>query len=168
MAKGGKKNKRSHARERRREMSEEAQAEAPEVGGEGARPSRPNPEVLENATRRQFTAAYKLGIIEAANACKEPGEIGALLRREGLYTSHLAAWRRAQRRGVLRALSPSRRGPKPSAPNPLQPTVARLEKENKRLQGRLRRAECIIEVQKKLSEILSIELPSHPSDENDS
>ena len=119
----------------------------------------PNPEVPEKATRRRFTADYKMRILRQAEACRGAGEIGVLLRREGLYSSHLTTWRRQRDAGILSGLKPQRRGPKPMVPNPLQGEVERLRKETGRLQKRLKQAELIIEVQKKISEILGIPLP---------
>jgi transposase-like protein len=119
----------------------------------------PNPEVPEKATRRRFTADYKMRILRQAEACRGAGEIGVLLRREGLYSSHLTTWRRQRDAGIFSGLKPQRRGPKPMVPNPLQGEIDRLRKETGRLQKRLKQAELIIEVQKKISEILGIPLP---------
>ena len=113
-----------------------------------------DPEVPEKASRRKFTADYKLRILKEAETCQHAGQRGALLRREGLYSSHLTTWRRQAERGTLQALSPRRRGPKARTPNPLTKRVATLEKENQHLRHKLKRAETIIEVQKKISEIL--------------
>jgi transposase-like protein len=113
-----------------------------------------DPEVPEKASRRKFTADYKLRILKEADTCHGPGQFGALLRREGLYSSHLTTWRRQVERGTLQALSPRRRGPKPQKVNPLMKRVATLEKENQQLRHQLKQAETIIEVQKKISEIL--------------
>ncbi|OGP65236.1 MAG: hypothetical protein A2169_13605 [Deltaproteobacteria bacterium RBG_13_47_9] len=113
-----------------------------------------DPEVPERAFRRKFTADYKLRILNEAEGCKQPGQCGALLRREGLYSSHLTTWRRQAERGTLRALSPRKRGPKAQQPNPLAKRVVTLEKENQHLRHQLKQAETIIEVQKKISEIL--------------
>ena len=118
----------------------------------------PNPEVLENPRRRRLTAEYKLRILKKVDALTDSGQIGALLRREGLYSSHLTTWRRQREIGMLSALSPKRRGRKASARNPLQPEVDRLRKETDRLQKRLNQAELIIEVQKKISQMLGIPL----------
>jgi len=118
----------------------------------------PDPEIPEKAVRRRFTAEYKLNILQQAEACRGEEGIGALLRREGLYSSHLTTWRRQREIGMLSALSPKRRGRKASARNPLQPEVDRLRKETDRLQKRLNQAELIIEVQKKISQILGIPL----------
>jgi transposase-like protein len=113
-----------------------------------------DPEVPEKASRRRFTADYKLRILKEAEACHGPGQLGALLRREGLYSSHLSTWRRQLERGTLQALSPQRRGPKPQKPNPLTKRVAALEKETQHLRHKLKQAETIIEAQKKIAEIL--------------
>jgi transposase-like protein len=128
---------------------------------------RPAPEVLEKPARRRFTAAYKLEILKEAEACSEPGEIGALLRREGLYSSHLAAWRGQRDQGSLRALSPAKRGRKPKTKNPLADEVARLERENRKLQKRLGKAELIIDFQKKVAALLGIPLANPPSEESE-
>ena len=115
-------------------------------------------EVVAKATRRRYTAEYKFKVLREADACREPGEIGALLRREGLYTSHLCIWRKQRRAGELTGLSPVRRGPVPKEKNPLAAKVAALEKETRRLKARAERAEALVELQKKVSEILGIEL----------
>ena len=126
----------------------------------------PDPEVSDRPRRRQFTAQYKLAILRELDACVEPGQTGAVLRREGLYSSHISNWRRARRAGELQALSPKKLG-RPRVPrNPLQPEVERLARENNRLQEELRKARLIIDVQKKLSTILGIPLPE--SDGSDS
>jgi len=114
-----------------------------------------DPEVPEKASRRKFTADYKLRILKEAANCQQSGHRGALLRREGLYSSHLTTWRRQAEQGTLQALSPRRRGPRPSKPNPLQNRAAALEKENQVLRHKLKQAETIIEAQKKIAEILS-------------
>ena len=116
----------------------------------------PDPEVVPTARRRRFSSAEKLRILEAADACTESGEMGALLRREGIYSSYLSRWRRARGRGELTALSSKKRGPKPPADKALVEEVAKLRRENKRLQARLAQAEAIIEVQKKLSQLLGL------------
>jgi transposase-like protein len=116
----------------------------------------PDPEVVPMARRRRFTVEEKLRILEEADACSEPGEIGALVRREGIYTSYLSRWRRARSRGELEGLNPQKRGPKPAADAALTREVARLRRENERLEKRLEQAETIIEVQKKLSQLLGL------------
>ena len=122
----------------------------------------PEPEVLERPVRRKFTADYKLKIVREAASCTIPGQIGSLLRREGLYSSHLTYWRRQAHLGTLQALSPKKRGPKP---NPLTQKIVQLEKEKLRLSAKLKQAETIIEVQKKISELLEIPL-NHNAGEN--
>ena len=105
-------------------------------------------EVVAKATRRRFTAEYKLRVLREADACMEPGEIGAVLRREGLYTSHLCLWRKQRRAKELMGLAPARRGPVPKATNPLTATVAALEKEARWLTARAERAEALVELQR--------------------
>lgn len=117
-------------------------------------PRPPDPEVPEKKPRRRFTTAYKLRILKAYDSCTESGEIGALLRREGLYHSNINTWLRQRDEGVLQGLSPKKRGRKTKEVNPLAKEVARLERENKKLSKKLKQAETIIEVQKKISEIL--------------
>ena len=112
----------------------------------------PNPEVTEKAQRRVFTAAYKRSILEQAESCKQPGEIGALLRREGLYSSHLVKWRRQLRSSELG----QKRGPKPEPESSKR--IQQLEREVARLQRKLENAELIIDVQKKLSQLLNKDL----------
>ena len=118
--------------------------------------SPPDPEVPETKVRRKVTAKYKLQVLKEADACTEPGQLGALLRREGLYSSNLTTWRRQRDEGLLDALSPKKRGRKEKERNPLAPKVAELERENERLRKKLRKAEIIIDVQKKISEVLGI------------
>lgn len=128
--------------------------------------SPPDPEVPEKKRRRKFTAKYKLRILAEADACTDPGELGALLRREGLYSSNLTTWRRQRRKGLLTAMAPRKRGRKKAEKNPLAPRVAQLEKDNRRLQQKLKRAELIIDAQKKMAEILGISQDLHESDES--
>ena len=118
----------------------------------------PDPEVPAKAARRRFTAEYKLRVLTLADACNEPGCLGKLLRREGLYASNLDTWQRQRERGVLTALSPKKRGRKESVRDPLHAENEKLRKENERLTSRLRQAEIIIDVQKKISQILGIPL----------
>lgn len=132
--------------------------EVPErSGGTSNEAAPPDSEVLERAKRRRFTAEYKLQVLEEADACREPGEVAALLRREGLYSSHLTDWRRARREGALGALG-KQRGPKRRRRDPVARENEQLRKENARLQRRLEQAEMILEIQKKASEILGIPL----------
>ena len=113
----------------------------------------PETEVVEKARRRQYTAEYKLRILREVDACQGSGEIGALLRREGLYSSYLTTWRRQRGRGELEGLSPQKRGPKA---DPQAVELARLQRENERLGERLKRAELIIDVQKKVAQMLGV------------
>jgi transposase-like protein len=122
-----------------------------------------DPEVAAKAKRRQFSAEYKLRIVREAAAAKSPGEIGALLRREGLYSSHLVAWRRQRERGELAGLS-AKRGRKPEPVNPLAKRVAELEREKRRLERRLEQAELLLDIQKKASRLLEIPLRSQDDD----
>lgn len=115
-------------------------------------------EVVARASRRRFSAAEKLRILREADGCGERGELGALLRREGIYSSQLGDWRRARDRGELDGLSPRRRGPKSRKADARDQRIAALERENRKLKARLERAEGLIEVQKKVSEILGIPL----------
>jgi len=126
----------------------------------------PDPEIPEIKPRRNFTAKYKLRILAEADRCSQPGELGVLLRREGLYSSNLTTWRRQKEKGLLQAMSPKKRGRKHKEKNPLASRVARLEKENRRLEQKLKQAELIIEAQKKMSEILGIAQSLAESDEN--
>lgn len=125
-----------------------------------ARLTTPNPEVIVKAERRHFTAEYKQRILQEADACSERGDIGALLRREGLYSSHLDTWRRQRTRGGLHGLTPAKRGRKA---DPQAAENARLVRETVKLKAQLERAELIIEVQKKVSQLLG--LPEIQSDE---
>jgi transposase-like protein len=114
--------------------------------------------VVAKPTRRHFTAADKLRILKLADACTAVGSLGALLRAEGLYASHLRTWRRQRTEGTLSALTPQKRGRKVVAPHPLQAENETLRQENARLSTRLKQAELIIEVQKKVSQILGLPL----------
>ena len=119
----------------------------------------PEVEVAEKAARRQFSAEYKRRVLKEADACTREGEIGALLRREGLYSSHLSVWRAARERGEIAGLLPRKRGPKVAPPDPRDRKIAELERETRRLQSRLERAEALVDLQKKVSAILGIALP---------
>ena len=116
----------------------------------------PDPEVVVQAERRRFTAKYKLHILENADRCNGAGELGALLRREGLYSSYLSRWRRQRDQGQLQALASKKRGRKRAAQGQHAEEMAELRRENQRLQVRLEQAETIIEVQKKLSQLLGL------------
>lgn len=142
--------------ERARRASEDSAAGGPK--------SAPDPEVTERPQRRRFTAEYKLRIVREADACKGDGDVGALLRREGLYSSQLASWR-GQREAIAKAgMTASKRGRKAKV---VDPRIKELERENARLRRRLQRADIIIDIQKKASELLGIPLNHPDSDEND-
>jgi transposase-like protein len=121
-------------------------------------------EVVAKARRRRFTAAEKLRVLKEADGCTRPGEMGALLRREGLYSSHVSVWRAARQRGELAGLTPRARGPKAKPVDPRDRKLAEQAREITRLQARLERAEGLIEVQKKLSQFLGIPLQSDGKD----
>ena len=125
----------------------------------------PEPEVVPRAKRRKFTAEYKLRILKEADAWTERVQVGALLRREGLYSSHLAKWRQQRARGQLEGLTSKKRGRK--ATDPAEVELARLQRENERLRSRLEQAELIINVQKKLSQLLGLTEEETETDENE-
>lgn len=139
-------------------LSEDRSASSPSSSSQGSPSTLPDPEVSSKPVRRRFTATYKLSILEQADNCSQLGQIGALLRREGLYSSHLTAWRKQRRAGTLAGLAPAKRGPKSEPRNPLADEVQILRRENQQLTRRLKQAETIIEFQKKVSEILGIPL----------
>ena len=141
---------------------------SPPADGGRKNTSTPNPEVPEQKPRRKFTAAYKLRILQAADACIEPGQLGELLRQEGLYSSNLTTWRRQRQEGQLHALSSKKRGRRHQAKNPLAQRVAQLEMENQRLENKLRQAHLIIDAQKKISEILGITQNLHMNERTNS
>lgn len=122
----------------------------------------PETEVMAKAKRRRYTAEYKLRILRELDGSQGNGETGALLRREGLYSSHLTSWRRQRERGELDGLSPQKRGPKPDA-QALE--MARLKRENERLREQLRKAELIIDVQKKVAQLLGVPIEETRPDE---
>ena len=124
-------------------------------GSAAPRPaSVPEVEVVAQAERRRFTAEYKRRIVREADRCTKPGEIGALLRREGLYSSLLTTWRAARDRGELAGLSPKKRGPKVVPPDPREQKIAELAREVARQKQRAERAEGLVELQKKLAALL--------------
>jgi len=135
------------------------------TAGEVAPDRRLEPEVLETPRRRRFTADYKLRIVEEADRCTEPGQVGSLLRREGLYSSQLSTWRKQVQSGSLGALTPRKRGRKSKSTEPLSQENQQLRHEVERLQAELKKAHTIIDVQKKLSEMLG--LPSPKLDANE-
>jgi len=137
----------------------------PAIGLDPPNPPRPNPEVVADAKRRTFTAEYKLRILaEADAAASQPGAIGALQRREGLYSSHLVTWRRERQAGILRGLTPHKRGPK-SKRNPQEEEMQKLRRENQRLTEELRKAAIVIDVQKKVGALLGWPLPKADPEE---
>jgi len=128
--------------------------------------SPPDPEVPEKAVRRQFSAKYKLRILKEADGCKKDGELGEMLRREGLYSSHLSTWRKQLEKGSLKALSGKKRGRKKKK-DPKSRREKELERENRKLRRKLEQAETIIEIQKKVAALLGIELDTPGSEEKD-
>jgi transposase-like protein len=127
----------------------------------------PDPEVTDKAERRRFTAKYKLSILQQVDACTESVNIGAILRREGLYSSNLNTWRRQRDEGSLAALTTKQRGRKAAPADPSALEIKQLRKENERLTKRLKQAELIIDVQKKVSQLLGITLATPPESEID-
>lgn len=136
-------------------------------GADAVRPTPPDPEVSSKPARRRLTVAFKQRILREADACTERGQLGALLRREGLYSSHLISWRRQRDQGVLDALEPRKRGRKPRPVDPQARKVAELERENRQLQKRLEKAEMIIDFQKKVAALLGIPLNRLDGGENE-
>jgi len=135
------------------------------VAPEPPTPARLDPEVVPIAKRRAFTAEYKLAILaEADAAAAHPGSIGTLLRREGLYSSHLVTWQRERQAGMLKGLTPHKRGPK-SKRNPQEEEMQKLRRENQRLTEELRKAAIVIDVQKKVGALLGWPLPKADSEE---
>jgi len=132
-------------------------------GGSGASVV-PDPEVVEKAKRRQFSPEYKLRVLREADACRGEGQIGALLRREGLYSSHLVTWRRLRESGALAGMRAKKRGPRGCVEDP---RLKQQERQIARLQRQLKQAVTIIEIQKKVAGILGIPLNAPELDEND-
>ena len=137
--------------------AEERSDEAPGAGAPSAGRV-PDAEVVARPSRRQFTAEYRVRILEEADRCADRGEVGRLLRREGLYSSHLANWRKARREGALAGLSPKKRGRKPVEANHLAPKVRRLEAKVRRLEKELAAAHTILDVQGKVAGLLGFSL----------
>jgi len=148
------------------ERSEGPMGAAPEAGEPGR--SAPDPEVSEKPRRRTFTAEYKRRIVREGAQCTRPGQLGELMRREGLYSSHLTEWRRQFERGGADGLAPKKRGRKAKPVNPDDKRVAQLEREKRRLEARLAQAELIIDIQKKVSQMLGIPLKTLDDDGSDS
>lgn len=127
----------------------------------------PDSEVLERPIRRKFSADYKLRILQEADTLKNSGDLGALLRREGLYASNIAMWNWQREKGELKGLTPKKRGPKEKSPEELEKRIKELERDNKKLKRRLEHAEMIIDVQKKISELSGIPLKKLEFEEED-
>ena len=127
-----------------------------------------DPEVPEKPRRRRFTAEYKLSIVTEADGCTNSGEVGALLRREGLYSSHLSTWRRQRDEGQLQALSPKKRGRRARGNDPLAAELAQVRREKAAVERKLKQAELIIGIQKKACEMLGIPLTTDEEDESSS
>ena len=142
------------------ERSEAARSGGSPTGERDRAAVPPDPEVPARHARRRFTTAYKLEILRKADACLRHGALGALLRKEGLYSSHLVTWRQQRARG----LAPQKRGRKAV---PVDPQLKRLEQENRRLTTRLQKADALIDFQKKVAALLQIPLKPLPSDEDD-
>lgn len=152
-------------REAERSEADRSAAAGKTVATEPATPPRPDPEVVADAKRRTFSAEYKQRVLaEADAAATQPGAIGALLRREGLYSSHLVTWRRERQAGILKGLAPHKRGPK-SKRSPQEEEIQKLRRENQRLAEELRKAEIVIEVQKKVGALLGWPLPKEDPEE---
>ena len=137
------------------------------IGAPAAEPPPPTPgaetEVVAKAQRRRFTAEYKQRIVREADRCTTTGAIGALLRREGLYSSYLTTWRAARDRGELEGLAPKQRGPKVVASDPRDKQIAEQEREIGKWRTRAERAEALVEVQKKVAALLGTPLDGEPS-----
>jgi transposase-like protein len=148
------------------QWSETERSDGERKGGDDNRPTAsapvPDPEVSARPTRRQFSAQYKAQIVEEVSRCTQPGQIGALLRREGLVSSQLSLWRRQCRQGVLKALRDDKRGRTPIH-DPRDRELDRLRQENTRLTQKLKQAETIIEIQKKVAALLG-----HPGETTES
>ena len=119
----------------------------------------PEVEVTGKAKRRRFSAEYKMKILKAAEECRNPGDLGVLLRKEGLYSSNLRTWRAARERGELSGLAPKKRGPKAQVKDARDRRIAELERETRKWKVRAERAEALVDLQKKVSELLGITLP---------
>lgn len=137
------------------ERSEPERTPAATAGGNET----PDPEVVGHPVRRRFSAAYKQRILAEVDAAAGTGAIGRIIRREGLYSSQLTSWRKARSRSERAALAPKKRGPKPVAKNPLQAENTQLKREKTQLQKKLHTAELMLDLQKKVSQILGIALP---------
>ena len=130
-------------------------------------PMGPDPEVTDKAKRRRFSAEYKLRVLREADQCRKPGELGALLRREGIYSSSLSTWRRQRKVGELVGLRPEKRGRKARPKDSRDKRIAELEHETRRLRAKPEQTEAVIEIQKKASMLLGIPLKSPDDEGND-
>lgn len=147
------------------ERSEPQRSAAPaKAGADAASASRPDSEVVAKAKRRTFTAEYKQDILQQAEAAATRGGVGALLRREGLYSSHLVSWRRERDQGIREALTPRKRGPK-SQRDPMEEELQKLRCQNARLTEDLRKAHIVIDVQKKVAALLGHPIPEQDPEE---
>ena len=144
----------THPRQVGVESSAPERARRANGGADDSTPKLPDPEVPSRPRRRRFTAAYKRRVLEETDQLREPGQVGAYLRREGLYSSSLCRWRAQRDQGLLDALAPRKRGPKPSPRSAERARIAELERQNEDLRTRLRQAEMIIDVQKKVAALL--------------
>ena len=152
-------------REAERSEADRSAAAGKPVAPEPPAPPRPDPEVVADAKRRTFTAQFKLRFLAEADAAADrQGAIGALLRREGLYSSHLVTWRRERQTGILKGLTPLKRGPK-SKHSLLEEETQKLRRDNQRLTEELRKAEIVIDVQKKVGALLGWPLPKADPEE---
>ncbi len=133
--------------------------------GAGGRAARgPDPEVVATARRRQYSMSEKRRIVAAADACEQPGELGALLRKEGIYSSMLSTWRK-QVRSAPQAHNAPRRGPKPDPARTEKLKIEKLERDKARLKRDLAQARLIIDVQKKVAALLGVTMPTSPADD---
>ena len=135
--------------------------------GSGDQPTRPDTEVTERPKWRRYTTEYKLRVLKEADACTNRGEVGALLRREGLYSSLLGIWRSQRNAGAMAGLAPKRRGRKAAPVNPLQAKLDQVEREKRVLEKKLARVYVLLDIQKKASELLGIPLNTPEIDEKD-
>jgi len=140
---------------------------ATEEGAVGGARRAPDPEVVATARRRQFSVSEKRRIVAAANGCRKPGELGALLRREGIYSSMLANWRKQIARANETALAPRRRGPKADPARAEKLRIEQLERDKARLERELAQARLIIDVQKKVAALLGVAMPTQPTDDEE-
>ncbi len=143
---------------------EGALEDAPRATGNAPSGVRPDPEVFATARRRQFTSGDKRRILDAADRCTQPGEIGALLRKEGIYSSHLTTWRRQRAADERATLAPQKRGRKADPAQAEDRRVRQLTQENDRLRRKLAQANAIIDVQKKLCALLGLPTDETPSE----